>query len=673
MSSTAADAAPELGALTGFRDRLAHLGAKRQRLLTNGCSGLAMAVVVLSACRIPTPLSSWSWLLALLVIGLAMVRVRLGAAAMVCACTVQALSLNGQLGVVTAFLGILFVVVCEQQAVRWSALLLAPYLLRVGLGIGVPLGLALSAGRRSAWFWTLLAFLWCVVHGLAVGQPRLGVVPLPSFAQAAQKLKPPTAAKPGESAKATEPARSGTAAAKSARTAKPAAVPLRRKVVFNGDWLRTALGEADLSELGDAATQVLVKTGKKGPGPLIAQLLLWVGIAASARALYSHRRLKDRLALEYLEKMTRQVQHAAVPVYRRLPVAMFGGMLAFVVGYFVLAAVSKDILYGPLQAVLDVASVALAFLPLWAGLEGDAQAGRRDTASRRAEQKAGHAFALKDLPVGGAEASRRAGAFRSGAPAAAGGRAPGGAAAGAHPEAASPGAGPPGAVGERPAAAPSAAAVSSPAVSRPAPGPGPALSRSTTSHGGRASSAVEAVMFIDMVGSTAMGSKYGDEFVFKLKEHLGQTVRAECKKQGVLFVKGTGDGFMLTFPEAENAVCAGMNILREVRRENEGVAESRSVHLRMGVHMGQVNIDPRGDRIGTTANFAARIEGAKLEQLQAAEDPGKVQLPERDRILVSDVVHEELKDNPGYPMRPVGYFEFKGITGLHRIYEVLVR
>jgi class 3 adenylate cyclase len=199
------------------------------------------------------------------------------------------------------------------------------------------------------------------------------------------------------------------------------------------------------------------------------------------------------------------------------------------------------------------------------------------------------------------------------------------------------------------------------------------MARTPSSHGGRAASAVEAVAFIDMVGSTAMGSKYGDEFVFKLKERLGMIVRAECKRHEVLFSKGTGDGFMLTFPEAENAVSAAMNILREIRRENADLPEGRSIHLRFGIHMGQVNIDSRGDRIGTTANFAARIEGAKIEQLQAAEDPANVQLPEKDRILVSDVVHDELKDHPGYPMRALGYFEFKGITGLHRIYEVIVR
>jgi class 3 adenylate cyclase len=189
---------------------------------------------------------------------------------------------------------------------------------------------------------------------------------------------------------------------------------------------------------------------------------------------------------------------------------------------------------------------------------------------------------------------------------------------------------------------------------------------------GTSTSAVEAIMFIDMVGSTALGSKYGDDYVLGLKEQLGNIVRSEAQQQQVLFSKGTGDGFMLTFPEAENAVTAAMNILRSVRAANEALPEARSIHLRMGVHLGQINIDSQGDRIGTAANFAARIEAAKLDQLKGAEDLATVQLPERDRVLVSEVISEEIKGNPAFSLRPIGYFEFKGITGLHRIFEVAV-
>jgi len=663
MSSSTADAPAALSGLEGFRDRLAHLGSKRSRLMTRGFCGLAMAIVTLSACGIPTPLSKWSWLLVAGVIGLAMIRPRLGAVGMGCVCTVQALSLNGQLGFITAFLSLVFVVVCEHQALRWFSILLAPYLVRVGLGAGVPLGLALSASRQTAWFWVLVAFLWSLVHGLAVGQPRLGVAPMPDFAKAQQALqaaapaKGTAAAKPADAAKAS-------AAAKPLKAGKTAPAP-RKTVVFDAAWFRTALGEADLGDLWDAALQFVVNTGRNGP--LMAQLLLWCGIGAGARALYFRRRIKDRLALEYMEKVTRHAQHAAVPVYRRLYMAMLVGLVAFIAGYVVLAVVSKDIHYGALQVVLDVVSAAVVIVPLWAGLEGDAAAGRHGTGVRRAEHLAGHGVALKDLPVGGGDAPRRGGSLRPGPAAPGPGRAPaGGTGGGPHREPAAPA-----------PAAPGAGAIPSPAAAPPRPSAsassGSVLPRPSLSQVGRASAAVEAVCFIDMVGSTAMGSKYGDEFVFKLKERLGEIVRGECKRQGVLFSKGTGDGFMLTFPEAENAVSAGMNILREIRRENASLPESRSIHLRMGIHMGQVNIDSRGDRIGTTANFAARIEGAKIEQLQAAEDPANVQLPEKDRILASDVVHDELKDHPGYPMRAIGYFEFKGITGLHRIYEVLVQ
>ncbi len=663
MGKTAPDTAREVSAWECFRDRLAYLASTRERLLRGVFCGLAMAFAAGSACRIPTPLSAWWWLAALAVFGLALVRFRLGAAAMGCVCTIQALSLHGQLGAAAALLSVALATAGERRALRWCSLLAGPYLLRAGLGIAVPLGLALSANRRTAWLWVLLAFLWCLFHGFAVGQARLGVQPLPVFAQAGQRLgvpgmaRPPgkpTAAPTSGKAPRTPPSKRTPPPRNAARTV--AAAPSAQGLVpFNTDSLRRALAEASPRESREPLLQAAA--GGRRNLLIAIQALVWCAIGAGARALYFHRRLKDRLALEYLEKVTRHTQHAATPVWRRLPAAVGAGTLGFVAAYLVLGTLSSEIQYGIPQVGLDVLSAALLLVPLWAGLEGDAHAGRETLAQRRASAAAGRGMAFKDLPIGGLEVSRRAAAATPARPA---------------PEPASPARGEPRAGSE--------AAHNQPPQHRPLPdsrrppaaAPTPAPVRPVVSAPGHAASAVEAVMFIDMVGSTAMGSRYGDTFVFRLKERLGQTVRAECRKQGVLFAKGTGDGFMLTFPEAENAVSAAMNILREVRRENAGVPEPRAVHLRMGIHMGEVNIDPQGDRIGTTANFAARIEGAKLEHLKAAEDPANVQLPEKDRILVSEVVHDELRDHPGFPMRPVGYFEFKGISGLHRIYEVLV-
>jgi len=185
--------------------------------------------------------------------------------------------------------------------------------------------------------------------------------------------------------------------------------------------------------------------------------------------------------------------------------------------------------------------------------------------------------------------------------------------------------------------------------------------------------AVEAILFVDMVGSTAMGSRYGDDYVLQLKGRLADLVEAEANKQAVLFSKGTGDGFMLTFPESINAVHAAVGIMKGTEEINQGLPDARSAHLRMGVHFGQINIIAGNDRIGTAANFAARLEAAKPAQLKAAEDPTKeIAIPEFNRIFVSEVVVDELKDTGEFDFRMLGYFEFKGISGLHKVFLLLL-
>ena len=207
--------------------------------------------------------------------------------------------------------------------------------------------------------------------------------------------------------------------------------------------------------------------------------------------------------------------------------------------------------------------------------------------------------------------------------------------------------------------------------------PSPTMSHRTAtpspsrSGSGSVTTSIEAIVFIDMVGSTALGSKFGDDLVLQMKELLGNIVNIESKRQNILFIKGTGDGFMLTFPEATNAARAALGIMRRAQEHNTGVSESRALKLRMGVHFGQVNVDSNGDRQGTSVNFASRIEAATENQFhQTRLGIQKEDLEQANRILISEVVNDELKGSSEFRSRLVGYFDFKGISGRHRLYEL---
>ena len=159
--------------------------------------------------------------------------------------------------------------------------------------------------------------------------------------------------------------------------------------------------------------------------------------------------------------------------------------------------------------------------------------------------------------------------------------------------------------------------------------------------------------------------------MLQMKELLGNMVNIEAGREKVLFNKGTGDGCMLTFPEAPNAARAAMGIMRRTREHNTGEPKSRALQLRMGVHLGQVNIDSQGDRQGTSVNFAARIEDAKTDQFhQTRLGIQKEDFQEANRIFISEVCNDEIKGETGFRTRLVGYFDFQGISGRHRVYEL---
>lgn len=191
---------------------------------------------------------------------------------------------------------------------------------------------------------------------------------------------------------------------------------------------------------------------------------------------------------------------------------------------------------------------------------------------------------------------------------------------------------------------------------------------------GTVTTSVEAIVFIDMAGSTAMGSTYGDDFVLQMKEQLANMVQIEARREKMLFYKGTGDGCILTFPEPENAARAAIGIMQRVSGSNSGKPEGRQLRLRMGIHFGQVNIDSSGDRQGTAVNFAARIEAVKASQ-RAMSDSETEPPPLKafDRILISEVVHDELKSKPEFKTRELGYFNFQGIKGLHQVFQLAWR
>ena len=206
---------------------------------------------------------------------------------------------------------------------------------------------------------------------------------------------------------------------------------------------------------------------------------------------------------------------------------------------------------------------------------------------------------------------------------------------------------------------------------QPAPGDasGVAVSRGGSAEG---MLLTEAILVLDLCKSTEIAARYGDNFALKLTKILTETVKPIARKRRFQFMKSTGDGFLITFPKVSNSVQFALEVLKEIDEYNSKAEENAKIDLRFAINVGETRIDAKGDRLGVATNMTFRIEGVKPEGLIPVENGmAKEDMPAENRIFVSENVEQEIKNMKGIKTALVGLFELKGITGLHKIYELV--
>lgn len=153
-----------------------------------------------------------------------------------------------------------------------------------------------------------------------------------------------------------------------------------------------------------------------------------------------------------------------------------------------------------------------------------------------------------------------------------------------------------------------------------------------------------AIMFTDMVGYTTLGQR-NESLSLALVEEQKKVIRPVLARHNGREVKTIGDAFLVEFPNALEAVRCAYDIQRATREFNFSLPEDRRVHLRIGVHIGDV-VESGGDISGDAVNIASRIE-------PLAEDGG---------VCLSRQVYDQIANKFELPLVSLGPKSLKNVV-----------
>jgi adenylate cyclase len=114
-------------------------------------------------------------------------------------------------------------------------------------------------------------------------------------------------------------------------------------------------------------------------------------------------------------------------------------------------------------------------------------------------------------------------------------------------------------------------------------------------------------------------------------------------------VRTTGDGMLVEFASAVDAVRSAVEVQRGIAEHNDGVPQDRRIEFRIGIHVGDIIIDDN-DIFGDGVNIAARLEGIAEPGGVYISDDAYRQVRGKVEIACDDLGPQTLK-NIVEPMR----------------------
>jgi TolB-like protein len=165
-----------------------------------------------------------------------------------------------------------------------------------------------------------------------------------------------------------------------------------------------------------------------------------------------------------------------------------------------------------------------------------------------------------------------------------------------------------------------------------------------------------AILAVDVVGYSRLMEMDETGTLAALKERRTTLVQPLVSKYDGRMVKIMGDGALIEFGSAVNAVRCAIEVQEQMAAANAGLAADRRIVMRMGVNLGDIVVEG-GDIYGDGVNLAARLEG----------------LAEPGDILISGSVHEQVKRKLECRFENLGFRSVRNMDEPVQVYRVHVK
>ena len=163
------------------------------------------------------------------------------------------------------------------------------------------------------------------------------------------------------------------------------------------------------------------------------------------------------------------------------------------------------------------------------------------------------------------------------------------------------------------------------------------------------------ILFTDLVGSTAMGDRLGDVDAEGVRRRFFAIVEEAVEPTGGRIVKNLGDGHMVAFVSALDAVGCGIAIQAGVDAHNSEVGVEQ-IAVRVGINAGDVSLEGE-DYFGTPVTIAKRLCDSAVG----------------GQILISGLVASLVGSRGTFAFRDIGSLELRGLSRPQAASEVIWR